>query len=106
MFATVRSYRVAAGNIDAVMHRVDRDFAEALSQEPGFVSYQALESGDDTLMTISCFSTADAASASNDLAAEWVEAELADLGVERLGVSGGEVMVSRACDEMLVPSHH
>jgi hypothetical protein len=106
MFATARTYRVAAGSIDAVMHRVDRDFAEALSREPGFMTYQALEIGDDTIMTISVFSTLEQAQASNELAARWVMEELDDFDIERVGVSGGEVMVSRASADVLEPEHH
>ncbi|MCW2957470.1 MAG: hypothetical protein JWP18_273 [Solirubrobacterales bacterium] len=106
MFATARTYSVAPGSLDVVMHRVDRDFAEALSQEPGFLSYQALEIGDDTIMTISVFATLEQAQDSNALAARWVMEELADHDIERVGVSGGEVMVSRASADVLVPEHH
>ncbi|WP_372791285.1 antibiotic biosynthesis monooxygenase [Paraconexibacter sp.] len=106
MFATVRTYRVGAGTLDAVMHRVDRDFAESLAAEPGFISYQAIETGEDMLMTISVFSNADQAQASNDLAARWVMEELADFEISRVGVIGGDVMVSRASSEALVPAHH
>ena len=38
MYASLRTYRIGSGSVDAVMRRVDRDFAEALSQEPGFVA--------------------------------------------------------------------
>ena len=40
MFVTMRTYRVRSGSIDALMHRVDRDLAEAFVQEPGFIAYQ------------------------------------------------------------------
>jgi hypothetical protein len=106
MFATARTYRVAEGTMGAVMHRVDRDFAEALSREPGFISYQALEVGDDAMMTISVFMTLEQAQESNDLAARWVMDELAEFDIERVGISGGEVMVSRASADVLVPAHH
>jgi hypothetical protein len=106
MYATMRTYRIASGSIDALMHRVDRDFAEALSQEPGFVAYQAIDTGNDMIMTLSVFRTREQAEASNDLAAEWVAAELVDFDVTRVGVIGGEAMVSRASTEMLEPEHH
>ena len=48
---------------------------------------------------------AEQAEASNELAAQWVAEELGDFHVERLGVFGGEVMVSRAIAEMLEPAH-
>jgi len=106
MFATVRTYRVGSGSIDALMHRVDRDFAEALAKEPGFISYSAIETGEDMVMTISVFASAEQAQASNDLAARWVMEDLADFEISRIGVIGGDVMVSRASTEALVPAHH
>lgn len=38
MYASIRTYRMRSGSMDELMHRVDRDFAEALAQEPGFVA--------------------------------------------------------------------
>ena len=55
MYASLRTYRIGSGSVDAVMRRVDRDFAEALSQEPGFVAYHAIDAGNDMVMTISLF---------------------------------------------------
>jgi hypothetical protein len=106
MYASLRTYRVGSGSIDALMHRVDRDFAEALSQEPGFVSYQAIDTGHQMIMTVSVFETADQAEASNALAAEWVADDLADFNLTRVGVIAGEAMVSRASAAMLEPAHH
>jgi hypothetical protein len=106
MYASMRTYRIASGSIDALMHRVDRDFAEALSQEPGFVAYQAVDTGHNMIMTVSIFETQEQADASNELAADWVADELVDFDVTRVGVIGGEAMVSRAKATMLEPAHH
>jgi hypothetical protein len=106
MFVSIRTYRVGDGSIDDLMHLVDRDMAEAFAQEPGFISYQAAQTGARTVATITCFREAEQAEASNELAAQWVAEELGDFRVERLGVFGGEVMVSRAIAEMLEPAHH
>jgi hypothetical protein len=106
MYLSIRTYRVTNGSIDEVMHRVDRDLAEAFMQEDGFVAYQVAKTGDSTVASVTVFHEAEQASASNELAAEWVEDELAEFGIQRLGVIGGEVMVSRAIAEMLEPAHH
>jgi hypothetical protein len=106
MYASLRTYRVGSGSVDALMHRVDRDFAEALSQEPGFVAYQAIDTGHNMIMTVSVFQTAEQAEASNELAAEWVAEELTEFNLTRVGVIAGEVNVSRAAAEMLEPAHH
>ena len=106
MYASLRTYRVGAGETDAIMHRVDRDFAQALAQEPGFVSYQAIDTGNDMIMTISVFHDRDQAEASNELAAQWVADELSEFSVNRVGVIAGDVMVARAGAAALEPAHH
>ena len=105
MYASLRTYRIESGATEALMHRVDRDFAEALSQEDGFVAYQALDTGNDMIMTISVFRSREQAEASDALAAEWVADELKDFNITRVGTIGGAVMVSRAMAEMLEPAH-
>jgi heme-degrading monooxygenase HmoA len=106
VFVSIRTYRVGKGSIDELMHRVDRDMAEAFAQEPGFISYQVARTGDRTVASVTTFREREQAEASNDLAAQWVAEELADFEAERMGVMGGEVMVSRANAEMLEPAHH
>jgi len=106
MYASVRRYRLGAGSMDDLMHRVDRDFAEAIAQEPGFVAYQAIDTGHDTITSITIFRREDQAEASNQLAAGWVREELSDFALERTHVLGGQVMVSRAAAEVLEPAHH
>jgi len=105
MYASLRTYRVGSGSVGAVMRRVDRDFAEALSQEPGFIAYHAIDTGNDMIMTVSLFHRREQAEASNELAAQWVTEELSDFNVSRVGVIGGEAMVSRASARLLEPAH-
>ena len=106
MHMSLRTYRITKGSIDEALHRVDQGLADAFAREPGFVSYQVARTGDRTVASMTVFRDAEQAEASNQLAAEWVADELSDFGVERLGVIGGEVMVSRAAAEALVPAHH
>jgi quinol monooxygenase YgiN len=106
MFVSIRTYRVGQGSIDDLMHLVDRDMAEAFAQEPGFIAYQAAQTGERTVATITSFREREQAEASNELAAQWVAEELGDYQLERMGVMGGEVMVSRAIADMLEPAHH
>jgi quinol monooxygenase YgiN len=105
MHLNVRTYRVGTGSIDELMHRVDRDFAEAMTQEPGFIAYQAVRTGERTVASITIFRDAEQAEASNDLAARWVTEDLEEFKIESMGRFGGEVMVSRAVAEMLEPTH-
>lgn len=105
MYASLRTYRAQPGTVDATLHRVDRDFAEALSMEPGFVAYHAIDTGHDMIMTISVFENERQAEASNELAAAWIAEELVDLNITRVGVMAGEVRVSRAKASMLDAAH-
>jgi hypothetical protein len=106
MYLSIRTYRMAEGSIDEALHRVDRDLADVFAREEGFVAYQVTKTGDRTVAAVTVFREREQADASNDLAAQWVSEELADFQIERLGVIGGEIMVSRANAEMLEPAHH
>ena len=105
MFASIRTYRFTYGSMDELMHRVDRDFADALAHEPGFIGYQAIATGDRTVMSVSIFRDGVDAERSMEIAAQWVAEDLAEFGVERMGAMTGEVMVSRALADMLEPAH-
>jgi len=105
MYASVRHYRVGAGSIDSLMHRVDEEFAPAVSQESGFVAYLALDTGDATVETVSIFHDKAAAEASNELASDYVRENLGEFELTRTAVSGGEVLVSRVTAEALDDAH-
>jgi hypothetical protein len=106
MYLSIRTYRMADGSVDEALHRVDRDLADVFAREEGFVAYQVARTGERTVAAVAVFREREQADASNDLASQWVADELADFDIERLGVFGGEVMVSRAMAEMLEPAHH
>lgn len=106
MFVSVRTYRVGKGSIDELMHRVDRDLADAFVLETGFIAYQVARTGERTVASITLFDEREQAERSNELAADWVAESLADFDVERMGVIGGEIMVSRALADLLEPAHH
>jgi hypothetical protein len=105
MYASVRHYRMGAGSIDSLMRRVDEEFAPAISQEPGFVAYFALETGDDTVETVSIFRDRAHADASNELASDYVRENLGEFALTRTEVSGGEVFVSRVTAEANDEAH-
>ena len=105
MFASIRTYRFGSGSMDELMHRVDRDFADALAHEPGFIGYQAIATGERTVMSVSLFRDSANAERSMEIAGQWVAEDLAEFGVERIGAITGEVMVSRALAGVLEPAH-
>ena len=106
MHAMIRRYLVSERDIDDVAHRIDTQFAETISREPGFVDYQVIDCGDGTICSMTIFATEEGARRSNELAREWVEESLVDVRLERTQAFGGAVMVSRAADAVLEPAHH
>jgi antibiotic biosynthesis monooxygenase len=105
MFASIRRYRLTRGSIDDLTRRVDETFAEVISRQPGFVSYEFMDCGDGEITTVSVFETAEEAEASRGLAQSWTEENLRDMEFTRLDSLSGEVLVSRADEDMLEPAH-
>jgi hypothetical protein len=105
MFASIRRYRLHKGAMDELAGRVDEGFAEEICAQPGFVSYEFVDCGDGEIMTISIFGEARGASDSRELAQRWTEENLQDLEFTRMGALDGEILVSRAREDMLEPGH-
>ena len=107
MYASIRRYQLTDGSMDDLLHLVDTDFAESISEADGFVGYEVLDSDDGRLCTISIFRDRESALASDALAMEWVRSTLApQFALTRTDTMLGEVAVSRAASEMLEPAHH
>ena len=105
MYASLRTYRIGSGSVTPL-------FAGWTATSPRRVAragvgrlYHAIDTGNDMVMTISLFHDREQAEASNELAAQWVAEELSDFNVTRVGVIGGDAMVSRASAEILEPAH-
>jgi hypothetical protein len=105
MFASIRRYRLGAGSMDELTRRVDDGFAEQISRQPGFVSYEFIDCGGAEIITVSVFREADEAEASRDLAQRWTEENLQDFEFARIESLRGEILVSRAAGDMLEPGH-
>ena len=118
MYASMRHYTMGAGSHDALMHRVDEEFAPAISKEPGFVGYfmldtsqepglgsLALDPADATVEAVSIFHDKASAEQSNELAADYVRENLGEFQLTLTAVSGGEVLVSRMTTEALDDAH-
>ena len=105
MFASIRRYRLHQGSMDELASRVDEGFAQEISARPGFVSYEFVDGGDGEVMTISIFREAEEAAGSRDLAKRWTDEHLRDFEFTRMGALDGEILVSRANEDMLEPGH-
>jgi hypothetical protein len=105
MFASIRRYRLHSGSIEDLARRVDEDFADRIAGQPGFASYEFVDCRDADVMTISLFGKAREAEASRDLAQRWSEQNLEEFEFTRSEVLHGEVLVSRAAEQMLAAVH-
>jgi hypothetical protein len=91
--------------MEELARRVDDGFAEEISAQPGFVSYEFVDCGDGEVITLSIFREADEAEASRVLAQRWTEESLRDFEFSRIEALRGEIPVSRAARDMLAPGH-
>jgi hypothetical protein len=105
MYATVRTYRADPAEMDELLHILDEEFVPQITERPGLCGYQAIDPGDGSLVTVSCFTTREEAEASTELAAQFVRERLADFEIERLDVRSGEVRVNMAAQEILQQAH-
>ncbi len=106
-FARVRRYRIANGDIGEVIWRVvDTKLAERIAELEGFVAYLVFSGGAGQLVTVSVFRDRATATASDELALQFVRDELADFDINRTDmVGGGEIPVSRVTETLLEPAH-
>jgi hypothetical protein len=95
MYAAIRQYEMGAGFVSDFMRILNDGFADTLGRQPGFVSYHAIASGSDEIVTVSVFEDAESAVRSNELAARFVSEHLGEFELELTSQMSGEVGVSR-----------
>jgi hypothetical protein len=105
MFASLRKYRCRPDQVADIMHRVDEGFAPRLEGMDGFVAYEIIDCGDGTVVSWTACRDRAACDRSVELAGEFVRDDLADFEIERIEALAGEIMVSRAREDVLVPAH-
>jgi hypothetical protein len=72
MYTTIRHYNVTPNSADEVIKRTVDGFMPIISKSPGFVSYDLVNTGRDTVTAISTFENQAETEKSNDLAATWI----------------------------------
>ena len=105
MYAMVRRYRMGAGSMDDLMHKVDTQYADRLQEQLSILNYQAIDTGDGTIVTVTVFEDEERYRRSAAAAAR-VREGLAEFQVEEIDALAGEVMVSRASEKVLRAVHH
>jgi hypothetical protein len=104
-YCDLRRYVLREGSITELLRRVDVSFAETVQSVDGFRGYVLLELGNDEVVSLTFTRDHAGAEASEELAARFVREELADVDLERIDARAGDVRVSRAGAEVLVPEH-
>jgi hypothetical protein len=106
MFASIRRYSLDAGEMNDLLHLIDTDFAESISEVDGFVAYEVLDCDGTEVVTLSVFRDEDAARESDTMAMEWVRSTLLpQFDVTLMDTMHGDIAVSRAREAMLEPAH-
>jgi heme-degrading monooxygenase HmoA len=104
-YASVRRFKVHAGSVAELMRAVDRTFAGRVEALDGFIAYHAMDCGGDDVLSISLFRDLDAAEESAQASKQFVAEDLGAFDLERIEITGGEVVVSRAQADVLEPAH-
>lgn len=91
MHAAVRRYRV--NDIEALVSKVEDEFADRVKEIDGFVGYYVIDGGDGTAASVTVGETAEAVAESTKRAADWVRESAADLVEGAPEVTVGEVRV-------------
>jgi hypothetical protein len=107
MFARVRRYRIAKGEIGELVWRVvDTRLAERIAELDGFVAYLVFSGGGGELVSVSVFRDEATATVSDDLELQFVRDELADLDIKRTDmIAGGSILVRRVTETLLEAVH-
>ena len=96
MFVSIRRYFVHKAPAKELAELVDQDFADRISAQPGFVSYEFLDGGEGEALTISAFHQAVQAENSRALARRWVDEALSDFELTTLDAVHGQIKLMHA----------
>ena len=94
MFVAVRKYRLRRGSTAEWAQRVQTGFVPLMRELDGFRGYYLLDGGQDVVITISMFDSADAALVSNEKAADWVRHNVLEFSRGMPEVMVGDVLVA------------
>jgi hypothetical protein len=95
-YTSIRHYNVKPDSITEIIQRAEKGFVPIVSKAPGFLSYDLVDTGKDTVTTISTFDNQAGADHSNKLAESWVNENLASLLTSPPMIMGGKVGIHQA----------
>jgi hypothetical protein len=89
---SIRKYEKVV-SVAEVCRKIALTFVPLLRKSPGFISYYAIDCGGGTMATVSVFSTERMALESNDIAAKWLQENVAELQPVPPEILGGKAEV-------------
>jgi hypothetical protein len=93
-YMAIRQYHIIPGTGEEFLHRVQAGFVPIISRIPGFISYDALQVGNDRIVSISVFDTPLGVIESTPRALQWVQESIAELIQGMPEVMAGQVRAS------------
>ena len=78
-YMAIRRYQVIPGTGEEFLQRVQAGFVPIISRMPGFIAYDALQIGNDQIVSISVFDTPVGVIESTPRALRWVQENIAEL---------------------------
>jgi hypothetical protein len=93
-YMAIRRYHIIPGTGEEFLHRVQAGFVPIISRIPGFIAYDALQIGNDQIISISVFDTPLGVIESTPRALQWVQENIAGLLQGMPEVMAGQVGAS------------
>lgn len=93
-YMAIRKYRIIPGTGEEFLHRVQAGFVPIISRMPGFIAYDAMQVGNDQIVSISVFDAPLGVIESTPRALQWVQENIAELIQEMPEVMAGQVGAS------------
>jgi hypothetical protein len=80
-------------SVSEVCSKIGTSFVPLLKRTPGFIAYYAVDGGGGSMATVSIFSTEQMALESNEIAAAWLQENVADLQPDPPEIIAGKARV-------------
>ena len=104
-YKAVRTYTLLPGSREEFLQRVQEGFVPLMSQQVGFISYNARSIGIDRVITISTFDTRTSAEESMLRALLWIQENCAELLQGLPGLAMSQVFTAQTTREALHADH-
>jgi hypothetical protein len=93
MYAAIRKYQFNPASVDEINRQINDGFLPIISQSPGFIAYYWIYEGNGIGASFGLFTDEAGAVASSELAADFIQKNMASL-LGKPEIVKGEVMVS------------